>query len=332
MLSFMSFVTAAIVLGGIGLFAWGMHEYAAPGPLAETKSIIIAKGEGVAAIARDLGQEGIIDPQDALLFRAAARLTGRHKDLKAGEYEFAPGISIADILDKLAHGDVMQRRFTVREGLTSWQVVQILNQTQNLEGEISDIPAEGSLLPDTYQFTGGDSRAAKIEQMQKAMAETLDQLWAGRDETIPVLSKEQAVILASIVEKETGVPGERARIAAVFENRLKQGIPLQSDPTVIYALTNGKIQDEGMGPLGRRLLSKDLDVQSPYNTYKNPGLPPGPIANPGIDSLKAVLHPEKNDYLYFVADGTGGHVFSKTLAEHNANVAKWRDIRKKSGN
>ena len=188
------------------------------------------------------------------------------------------------------------------------------------------------MLPETYLYMRGESREERIAMMQAAMEETLDALWRNRAKDLPEISKGEAVILASIVEKETAVDSERKRIAGVFWNRLKRGMRLQTDPTVIYAITEGKIQDEGQGPLGRRLLKKDLDVESPYNTYKYPGLPPGPIANPGRASLEAVLNPEKNDFLYFVADGAGGHVFSKTLEEHNQNVAKWRKIRKQQGN
>lgn len=303
-------------------------EYLKPGPLAETRQIVIEKGRGVSAIAARLQSESVID--NAFLFRAAARLSGRHKNLKAGEYEFTPGVSLREALDILSEGAVVQRRITVREGLTSWQVVKILKETPELTGEIVTVPPEGSLLPETYSFMRGDSRQAKLEEMSAAMDKTLEAAWAQREPDIYVTSKEQALALASVVEKETGVAGERARIAGVFENRLRRGMPLQSDPTVIYALTDGKTQDAGQGPLGRRLLRKDLEIDSPYNSYKYLGLPPGPICNPGVDSLRAVLNPEKHDFLYFVADGSGGHVFSRTLDEHNANAAKWRVIRKKA--
>jgi UPF0755 protein len=193
-------------------------------------------------------------------------------------------------------------------------------------------PAEGSLLPDTYSYTRAESNEDVISRMQKAMTSTIDELWDKRIPGLPFADKNEAMTLASIVEKETGKPEERARIAGVFINRLKAGMPLQTDPTVIYALTGGKPENEGQGPLGRRLLTKDLEIDSPYNTYKYPGLPPGPIANPGRAAIEATLNPEVNDFIYFVADGTGGHIFAKTLSEHNDNVAKWRQIRKEQGN
>lgn len=305
---------------------WGAQQYTAPGPLKENTTFIVEKGQGVSVIADRLSYEGIVS--DPLLFRIAARATGTHTALKAGEYEFPAAISVADLLQKMEEGDVLQRRFTVPEGHTSWQIVQILDDVGELKGEIKEIPAEGSLLPETYHFMAGDKRVDKIIRMQDAMQITLDELWHNRHENIPVMSPKEAVILASIVEKETGVGGERARIAGVFMNRLTRGMKLQSDPTVIYALTDGKIKDDGMGPIGRRLLRKDLQFESPYNTYKYAGLPPGPICNPGRAALEAVMHPEKHDYIYFVADGTGGHVFAKTLKEHNRNVAAWRKVRR----
>ena len=334
LLTFLSVFIVLAAFAAAGTFAWGWQRFNAPGPLAAATLFKVEKGQGVAAIGAALAEGRVIDPDEGvLLFRLAARLGNIHTKLQAGEYELPAQVSVAGVLTMLSSGAVYQRRLTVREGLTSWQVVNLLNASQDLSGEaIADIPPEGSLLPETYSYESGGTRQAILESMQKAMQETLDDLWRGRDESIPVLSVAEAVILASIVEKETGVPSERARIAGVFENRLRRGISLQSDPTVIYAITNGKIQDNGMGPLGRRLLRDDLSFASPYNTYKNPGLPPGPICNPGKDSIRAVLNPEKHNYIYFVADGTGGHVFAETLDEHNRNAAKWRQIRKEQGN
>lgn len=313
-----------------GLFALGYRDYAGPGPLRETVIFAVEKGSGVSAIAENLTSAGVIS--QPLLFKFAARITGAHTSLHAGEYEFPAGIAMSDVLKKMEQGEVYQRRITVPEGLTSWQIVQLLNKTPELEGEITEIPAEGTLLPETYSYMSGDTRAEKITAMQQAMKKTLEELWDSRPRDAPLLSEAEAVILASIVEKETAVPGERRRIAGVFLNRLKQGMKLQTDPTVIYGITQGRIKDEGQGPLGRRLLSKDLQFESPYNTYKYAGLPPGPIANPGRASLEAVLNPEQHNFLYFVADGKGGHLFAPTLEEHNANVAKWRAIRKQQGN
>ena len=332
-LSLLSFCMVAAILGGAALFAWGAHQYMAAGPLREKTIVVVERGEGLHKVSEKLLYQGIVSVNGYHVMKIAARATGQHTALKAGEYEFDAHASVRDILDKMAAGDVVERRITVREGLTSWQVAQLVNAADNLAGDpVTDIPPEGSLLPDTYLYTAGETRQAKLDQMKAAMDRAVAELWPARDPSISVLSEREAVILASIVEKETGVASERARIAGVFHNRLRRGIPLQSDPTVIYALTNGRIQDEGMGPLGRRLLTADLQTPSPYNTYKNAGLPAGPIANPGIDSLKAVLNPEKHDFIYFVADGTGGHVFARTLEEHNANVAKWRQIRKNANN
>lgn len=304
----------------------GVNQYFAKGPLLETKVVMIKSGMGVSSIAQELEKEGVIEK--ALFFKVAARVHPDNSYLKAGEYEFVPYMSMASVLQKLKEGEVVDRKITVREGLTSYQVVKILNKEEALIGEIKEIPKEGTLLPETYQFTKGESRQDKIDQMQAAMIKAIDELWPNRQEGLPFKTKEEAIILASIVEKETGIGQERTKVAAVFVNRLRKGMLLQTDPTVIYALTKGKVKDDGKGPLGRRLLRKDLDIDNPYNTYKYNGLPPGPIANPGRASIEAVLNPDSHDYIYFVADGTGGHAFATNLAEHNRNVAKWRQIRR----
>lgn len=226
-----------------------------------------------------------------------------------------------EALAKLVEGDTVVRKVTVPEGLTSTEIVALINEAEGLSGEIESVPPEGSLLPETFHFTYGDPRNALIERMQADMKRLLDGLWEGRAEDLPISTPEEAVILASIIEKETAVAGERPQVASVFVNRLNRGMPLQSDPTVVYALTDGE------GPLGRPLTRQDWKVDSPYNTYANSGLPPGPIANPGRESLEAALQPAETEFLYFVADGSGGHAFAKTLAEHNRNVAKWRRIR-----
>lgn len=313
-------LAAVAVLGGLAV-----HHYLSPGALEEQKLVLIERGMGVSAIAGKLEAENVITMP--LLFKAVAR-TG--ESLKAGEYEFPAHVSMAEVVKMMQEGDVFDRKITIPEGLTSYQIVKLLNARDDLEGKIETIPPEGSLLPDTYHFVSGETRGEKIAQMQQAMKEAIDELWETRAENLPIKTKTEAIILASIVEKETGVAAERERVAGVFVNRLRKGIALQTDPTVIYALTKGKIQDKGQGPIGRRLLRKDLEVDSPYNTYKNAGLPPGPIANPGYAAIKATLNPEQHDYIYFVADGTGGHVFSKTLAEHNKNAAKWRQIRRQN--
>ncbi|MAZ77018.1 MAG: aminodeoxychorismate lyase, partial [Micavibrio sp.] len=295
-LSFLLVVFAALaVISGVAI-----NNYFTQGPLLENKIVIIRSGMGAGEIAHKLEKENVID--NALLFKIAVKLNPDDTYLKAGEYEFVPHMSMASIIQKIKDGKVVDRKITVREGLTSYQVVQLLNEQDFLSGEIKEIPEEGSLLPETYQFTNGDKRTDQIKLMQKSMNEVLDKLWETRQEGLPIKTKEEALILASIVEKETGVGQERTKVAAVFINRLKKGMLLQTDPTVIYALTKGKVQNSGKGPLGRRLLRKDLEVDSLYNTYKYAGLPPSPIANPGRASIAAVLNPDTHDYIYFVAD------------------------------
>lgn len=330
-LGFLSVLMIVGVLAAAGGTYYGWRVYTEDGPLPQETLFTIERGQGLAQIADKMAQAGIIS--QPLAIRIAAKLDGRQAQIKAGEYQFPPHISMRAVLDKIVQGDVYQRQITIPEGLTSWQIVQLLRKTFGKDSVPDDkIPPEGSLLPETYSYTSSDTAQDILARMRAAMSKTLDELWPAREGSKEIASKEQAVILASIVEKETGVPSERGEIAGVFLNRLKIGMALQTDPTVIYALTNGKIEDNGKGPLGRRLLSKDLKVDSPYNTYKYPGLPPGPIANPGRAALEAVLHPVDTDYLYFVAGGTGGHVFSKTLEQHNKNAAKWRKIRKEQNN
>ena len=311
------YVAALLVLAAFVPLALGTAIFA-PGPLEDTKTIVIPHGAHVADIGTFLTANGVtLNP---ILFRAAARILAAD-ELKAGEYQFAEHVSIADAVEMMRDGRAVIRLFTMPEGLTSAETAALLEANPALSGEIA-LPAEGSLLPETYRYSYSDSRAALVARMQKSMQEALAELWPGRDPALPLKSPAEAVILASIVEKETGKKEERPRIAGVFYNRLKVSMRLQSDPTVIYALTNGK------GPLGRELTRDDLERPSPYNTYTSDGLPPGPICNPGRASLAAVLHPETNDFLYFVADGTGGHVFAKDLATHNQNVTKWINSKK----
>jgi UPF0755 protein len=317
-------LTMMIVVAGGAVFA--VQQFKASGQKSESVIFEIEKGMGSRQIAHDLERQGIIS--NKWIFLGSLKMKGASSTLKAGEYEIAAHASIKDIQDQLIAGRVVQRKFTIPEGLTSFEIVQILNETDGLSGEIKNIPLEGTLLPDTYHFTRNEPRADKIAQMVEAMTKTHQELWDKRASDLPFSTWEEALTLASIVEKETGKASERKTIAGVFINRLRLGIPLQSDPTVIYALTKGQPKNEGKGPLGRRLLSKDLEIESAYNTYKNAGLPPAPIANPGRDAIEAVLHPENNEFLYFVADGTGGHAFAKTLEGHNKNVAEWRKLRK----
>ena len=323
--SFIFLFTLAIVGAGLG-FWWASTEFEKPGPLTETMLFEVPKGSGLSTISNELAAEGAIN--NSYIFMFGTRLMGAQSELKAGEYEFEPAISAYSIMDKMRKGDVVDRRVTIREGLTSYEVTEVLKTVKQLEGDITAVPEEGTLLPQTYDYRLHETRDEIIARMKTDMTKTIDELWPSRALNSPITTPQEAVTLASIVEKETGVPEERKRVAGVFINRLKQGIALQTDPTVIYGITMGKHKNEGQGPLGRRLLIKDLEKDTPYNTYTRPGLPPGPIANPGRAAIEAVLHPEEHEYIYFVADGTGGHVFAKTLEEHNANVSKWQKIRR----
>lgn len=307
-------VVCGLIFAGVGFFVVKSLS-AIDGPL-ESDAIVYITGTSVEGIGRQMADINAVDA--VWIFRASALLHRAGGPLQAGEYLIEDGMSTDDIVTLLQSGKTYARVITVPEGLMSVEIVALINAAEGLEGEIAETPAEGTLLPETYHYRRGDSRAAVIARMQASMQDTLQKLWAARSADTPVATPEDAVILASIVEKETGVAAERPKVAGVFANRLRANMPLQSDPTVIYAITQGKER------LDRQLYRKDLAVASPYNTYANAGLPPGPIANPGALSLQAVLAPEQHDYVYFVADGTGGHAFGKTLAEHNANVAKWR--------
>jgi len=323
-LSFLSLI--CLTLAGVAIiFGFGAHHYLSPAKNAEPSQIIIKRGSSVHAIAEQLKAQGVITYP--LVFKASARFGD---SLKAGEYLFPARASIKEVITLLRKGEVIDRKVTLIEGLTSHQIVKRLNALTDIKGDkITKIPAEGSLLPNTYHYQHGDTRQDMINRMQKDMRKSIDELWPTRVDNLPISTKSEAIILASIIEKETAVAYERARVAGVFINRLRKGMLLQTDPTVIYALTKGDIQEKGKGPLGRRLLRKDLSVDSQYNTYKYTGLPPGPIANPGRASIAAALNPEKHDYIFFVADGTGGHKFAKTLREHNENVRQWRKVRGK---
>lgn len=313
-------LVVAAALGG-----YGGKLYKTPSANTDPASVIVDKGQSSRAIAAELADQNLV--ANKWVFLMAWKLGSGGKSLKAGEYEIAPRTSMRDVIDQIVSGRVVQRQVTVPEGKTSYEIIGIVNGAEALSGDLIDIPPEGTLLPDTYNFTKGDTKSDIVNRMTVAMDKVKSDLWDGRDPNLPFTTWNEAVTLASIVEKETGVASERKRIAGVFVNRLRRGMPLQSDPTVIYALTDGKPKNDGQGPLGRRLLLKDLETPSPYNTYQNPGLPPGPIANPGRDAIDAVLHPETNSYIYFVADGSGGHVFASTLDEHNRNVQDWRKIR-----
>ena len=294
----------------------------APGPRPGPHLIVVKEGSTVATVARDLAKQGAI-PGTARTYRVMARIFGSQDPIQAGEFEIPRGMSGASVLELLQHGKPVLRLITVTEGMPSIIVEEKLAANPYLTGPSPPI-AEGSLLPDSYSFERGQARTTVVRQMQTAMTRTIDQLWAGRSTECPIGSKDQAIVLASIVEKETGKASERPMIAGVYCNRLRIGIKLDADPTVIYPVTRGK-------PLGRRILKSELHADNGYNTYRKAGLPVGPIANPGKASIAAVLHPAQTKALYFVADGTGGHVFADTLAEHNANVAKWYAIRRARG-
>lgn len=312
-------VVLSLVLGaavvGVGVY------YYMPGPLAENKIILIERSR-LGRIADRLEQEGVFTPAQALVFQAGTVATGRRGSLKAGEYEFPANISPAGVTALLAGGQVIVHKITVVDGMTVREVLDALKADATLTGEIGTVPPEGTLLPETYFFNRGDTRAGLIARMQDAAKKALDEAWAHRADNLPLKNPLEALTLASIIEKETGVPDERPRVAGVFVNRLRRGMKLQSDPTTIYPLSHFT------GNLGRSLTSKDLETPSPYNTYYAAGLPPGPIANPGLASIKAALNPEVNDYLYFVADGSGGHAFAGTLEQHNRNVARWRQLQR----
>lgn len=282
--------------------------------------VYIEKGSSVNKIADALVEQGIID--NPLLFKVGARLARAKGHLKAGEYLLPSTISTAEMIRILQMGKTHQRRVTIPEGLMAVEIVAMINETDGLSGEVTEIPAEGTLLPETYHFDRGMDRRMLITRMQQAMQATIKELWETRADNLPIKTPEEAIILASIVEKETGIAAERPRVAGVFINRLNKGMALQTDPTVIYAITLGKAR------LDRPLYRKDLNIDSPYNTYVVTGLPPGPIANPGRASIAATLQPEEHDYFYFVADGTGGHAFGKTMDDHARNVSNWRKIQR----
>jgi UPF0755 protein len=311
----------AVMLLGL----WAVWTYRGPGPEAaagEISSVVLRRGAGLNEIASSLERAGVI--RSGAIFKAAAQVTGVARDLKAGEYEFASGASMARVLDDIRAGRVVRHQVTIPEGATSEMVIEMLNAEEALTG-LAPTPPEGTVLPETYDFQRGEDRAAVLQRMMDARDKLLAALWAQRQPGLPVTTPEEAVILASIVEKETGVASERPQVASVFTNRLRKGMRLESDPTIIYYITKGR-------PLGRRILKSELEnPANTYNTYIIDGLPPTPIANPGRAALAAVLDPPQSEYLFFVADGTGGHAFAVTYEDHKRNVAKWREYRARTG-
>jgi UPF0755 protein len=304
-----------------GLFYLIRRQFDLPGPLAYPTVFVVPRGEGVSAIARRLEQDGIIN--DRWTFFIASRYFKVYDKIKAGEYNIKVNASLRDVLDTLVEGKSILYGVAIPEGMTSYQIVERLKAHPDLVGDIAEIPAEGSLLPDTYRFARGTSREELIRRMQGEQKKFLEGLWPARSRELHGAKPEDVINIAAIVEKEASRADERPRVAAVYWNRLKKGMPLQADPTIIYGASNGK------GTLGRPILRSELDDDdNPYNTYKNKGLPPTPIANPGRAAIEAALNPAKTSELYFVADGTGGHAFAESYADHQRNVAKWRHIEK----
>ncbi|WCT74622.1 endolytic transglycosylase MltG [Sphingomonas naphthae] len=314
-------VAAALVVAAAvaGYPAW--RDWYGPGPLDEAKEVTIPAGSTLAGAARALEKAGAI--RSTTGFLRFARHLGPSKPIRAGEFEIPVEASGKEILTLLQNGKTLQRLVTIPEGMPSVMVVDRLRSEPLLEGE-TDVPEEGSVLPDSYSFEKGEARADVLDRMQAAMTKTLAELWDKRNPTTVVTTPREAIILASIVEKETGVASERRLVAAVYSNRLRMGMRLQADPTTIYPITRGR-------PLGRRIRRSELNAVNGYNTYAMAGLPQGPIANPGRESIAAVLDPAPSKALYFVASGKGGHVFADTLAQHNSNVQKFYALRRQRG-
>lgn len=313
---------AALVLiaaaGAYGGWVWLNNQFEAAGPAPAGATVLLPRGAGLIAIAYQLEREGLVS--DARLFRAMVTIDGGDRALRAGEFAIPEAASMAEVYDILRFGETIQHPVTAAEGLTSAMIAAIVAEAEVLTGEISAVPSEGTLLPETYLVDRGTSRQAVLNRMAAAQEALIAELWPNRAPDLPFDTPEEAIILASVVEKETGVASERPLVASVFVNRLRRGMRLQSDPTIIYGITQGE-------PLGRGIRRSELDnANNPYNTYQIDGLPPTPIANPGREAIAAVLNPPQTDYLFFVADGTGGHAFSETYAEHNRHVARWRRI------
>ncbi len=310
----LALLSLAAAVGAGALFHRAWHGR---GPLAVDTTVVIDPGSRTISIARQLQDAGVIE--DWHLFIIGVRLFADGRPLRAGEYRFGAGLSQEQVMRMMISGATYARRITIPEGYTTTQALKLVGAAEGLVGGLPpDPPGEGQLLPETYFYTRGETRFVVVNRMVEAMQRAMRKLWAERDAGLPYDAMDKALVLASIVERETSRPSERAHIAGVFVNRLRRSMPLQSDPTVIYAVINGS------GPLGRDINAADLQVKNPYNTYLFKGLPPGPICNPGLAAIEAVLHPIATKDLYFVADGNGGHAFAQTLEEHDHNVAAYR--------
>lgn len=316
---FLSFALVAAVAGAFGVIAV-MHKLKEPGPLKTEKVVYFPPRSDVPEMMAQLQREGVIDSPN--LMNVALLLEGSRGKVKPGEYLFKQKVSLREIIDELVAGRQVMHSVTIPEGLTSEQIIQRLKESDMLAGDVAETPKEGALLPETYKFPRGFPRARLISKMQEDQRKMLNAIWANRAKDLPLRSPYELVTLASIVEKETGKTEERPHVAAVFVNRLRKGMRLQSDPTIVYGLVGGKAS------LGRGIMRSEIEKYTPYNTYAIDGLPPGPIANPGRAALEATAHPAESSDLYFVADGTGGHVFAPTLEQHSRNVQQWRRIEK----
>src|SRR6201988_2393393 len=318
-------IVLVLMIGSGGAYIYGKQKIEAPGPLPEDKVVNIPARAGMTDIADCLQREGVIDNNRWAFIGAVFALRAR-SELKPGEYAFQKNASLHDVIATIVEGKVVQHAVTIPEGLTSEQIVGRLSDNDIFAGSVREIPREGTLLPEPYKFPRGTTREQVIQRMQQTQKRVLAEIWERRSSDIPIKSPEQLVTLASIVEKETGRADERSRVAAVFTNRLRQKIKLQSDPTIIYGMVGGK------GTLGRPIKRSEITQPSPYNTYVIDGLPPGPISNPGRASLEAAANPARTRDLYFVADGTGGHAFTETYDQHQKNVAKLRAMEKATQN
>ena len=320
MMRLLKWLFVLLLLAGVAgatLFLYAKKKFTEEYTLESAKEIVIPRGTGLNKTAQILADNGVID--DALWLMLFARVNKVENSFKAGEYAFDGRLSYEKIIEKLVKGDVIARVVTIPEGKALVEIKKIVNDNPYLSGEITLDIKEGEIMPETYHFTKGEQRDAILEKSRQAMKKTLAKAFAERDENLPIKSEQEMLVLASIVEKETGIADERGKVASVFVNRLRLGMKLQTDPTVIYAVTNGEMN------LNRPLYKRDLSYDSPYNTYVYEGLPPAPICSPGKEAIEAVAHPDKTPYLYFVADGiSGGHRFAKSLNEHNANVAHYR--------